>query len=79
MRESRYANPEQLTLVGEWPINSRMIEARQFMIEEQQFEVGKKQFEVEKKQATASLVVEVIILAVLVADLLFIAYPYFAK
>jgi hypothetical protein len=60
-------------------INSRMIEAKQFMIEEQQFEVGKKQFEVEKKQATASLVVELVILAVLVADLLFIAYPYLAK
>lgn len=60
-------------------INTRMIEARQFMIEEQQFEIGRQQFEVEKKQATASLVVEVIILAVLVADLLFIAYPYFVK
>jgi hypothetical protein len=60
-------------------INSRMIEARQFMIEGQQFEVGKKQAEIERKQATASLVVEIIILAVLVADLVFIAYPYLAK
>ncbi|MDQ0395442.1 hypothetical protein [Labrys monachus] len=60
-------------------INTRMIEAKHFMVSEQQFEADKKQFEIAKKQGTASLVIELVILAVLVADLLLIAYPYITK